>query len=186
MKLKPGFSLVQTLLVIAISASLSTVVAYTFKNDIKKARDTQRKADFAAVEAALELYYQTNGEYPHEDVSDPVPGVGDGGYWRTSYPASHPDRWIKDLSKYYIANLPRDPIDKFVPPSIFIYMWESVNESGCPPAGQWIAIATDLENENDPDTLKNKDVIWCDGASVQADGWADIAPQWYIKVLKAN
>jgi len=64
MKINPGFTLVELLVVMAILAILSTVALGQFTNSQKKARDTQRKSDLDNVARALEMYYNDNKTYP--------------------------------------------------------------------------------------------------------------------------
>lgn len=59
-----GFSLIELLVVIAIIGILTTMVTASFFTAQRKARDTARKSDLKAVQQALELYFQQNGQYP--------------------------------------------------------------------------------------------------------------------------
>jgi general secretion pathway protein G len=64
MKKQKGFTLIELLVVIAIIAILSTVVMAGLNSARAKGRDAKRLSDIKQVQAALELYYDTNGGYP--------------------------------------------------------------------------------------------------------------------------
>jgi general secretion pathway protein G len=59
-----GFTLIELLVVIAIIAILSTVVMAGLNSARLKGRDAKRLSDIKQVQAALELYYDTNSGYP--------------------------------------------------------------------------------------------------------------------------
>jgi general secretion pathway protein G len=61
---KKGFTLIELLVVIAIIAILSTVVMAGLNSARQKGRDAKRLSDIKQVQAALELFYDTNGGYP--------------------------------------------------------------------------------------------------------------------------
>jgi general secretion pathway protein G len=64
MKKQKGFTLIELLVVIAIIAILSTVVMAGLNSARLKGRDAKRLSDIKQVQAALELYYDTNSGYP--------------------------------------------------------------------------------------------------------------------------
>lgn len=59
-----GFTLIELLVVIAIIGILSSVVLASLNTARAKARDTARKSDLKQLQTALELYYNSNGNYP--------------------------------------------------------------------------------------------------------------------------
>jgi prepilin-type N-terminal cleavage/methylation domain-containing protein len=59
-----GFTIVELLIVIVVIGILATLVIVTFTGIQQKARDSKRKTDIAAVQAALESYYSSNNTYP--------------------------------------------------------------------------------------------------------------------------
>lgn len=59
-----GFTLIELLVVIAIIGILSSVVLASLNNARKKGRDARRVSDIKQIQLALELYYDSNGEYP--------------------------------------------------------------------------------------------------------------------------
>ncbi|GEM_PF-357962 len=74
---KRGFTLIEILVVIAIIGILSSVVLASLAVSRAKARDARRIADLEEVKKALELYYDSNGEYPISvnSVPSPLPPV---------------------------------------------------------------------------------------------------------------
>jgi len=59
-----GFTIVELLIVIVVIGILATLVIVTFTGIQQKARDSKRKTDISAVQAALESYYSSNNTYP--------------------------------------------------------------------------------------------------------------------------
>ncbi len=59
-----GFTLIEILVVIAIIGILSSVVLASLAVSRAKARDAKRIADLDEVKKALELYYDSHGQYP--------------------------------------------------------------------------------------------------------------------------
>ena len=59
-----GFTIVELLIVIVVIGILATLVIVTFTGIQQKARDSKRKTDIGAVQAALESYYSSNNTYP--------------------------------------------------------------------------------------------------------------------------
>ncbi|NTV22448.1 MAG: prepilin-type N-terminal cleavage/methylation domain-containing protein [Candidatus Yonathbacteria bacterium] len=76
-----GFTLIELLVVIAIIGILSSVVLASLNSAREKSRDAKRVSDIKQLQLALELYYDTNQEYP--DV-------------------------LTSLASTYIANVPTD------------------------------------------------------------------------------
>lgn len=64
MQRKKGFTLIELLVVIAIIGILSSVVLASLNSARQKSRDAKRVSDIKQVQLALELYFDTNGEYP--------------------------------------------------------------------------------------------------------------------------
>lgn len=59
-----GFTLIELLVVIAIISILSSVVLASLNSARQKARDARRVSDMKQVQLALELYYDTQSQYP--------------------------------------------------------------------------------------------------------------------------
>lgn len=61
---KKGFTLIELLVVIAIIGILSSVVLASLNTARVKARDARRISDIKQIQLALELYYDSNNNYP--------------------------------------------------------------------------------------------------------------------------
>ncbi|KKT20611.1 MAG: hypothetical protein UW04_C0028G0004 [Parcubacteria group bacterium GW2011_GWB1_43_8] len=59
-----GFTLIELLVVIAIIGILSSVVLASLNSARKKSRDARRVADVKQIQLALELYFDSNRQYP--------------------------------------------------------------------------------------------------------------------------
>ena len=70
-----GFTIVELLVVVAITGILLAIGIPSLNNSREKSRDTARISDINQLEFALEVYYEANGQYPQG-----VDGVvGEGG-----------------------------------------------------------------------------------------------------------
>ncbi len=63
---KKGFTLIELLVVIAIIGILSSVVLASLNSAREKSRDAKRVSDIKQLQLALELYFDTNSEYPDD------------------------------------------------------------------------------------------------------------------------
>ena len=59
-----GFTLIELLVVIAILGLLMSIVLASLNNARKKTRDARRLSDMRQILLALELYYDSNNQYP--------------------------------------------------------------------------------------------------------------------------
>lgn len=59
-----GFTLIELLVVIAIIGILSSVVLASLNSARQKSRDARRVGDVKQLQLALEMYYDTEGDYP--------------------------------------------------------------------------------------------------------------------------
>ena len=66
---KQGFTLIELLIVIAIIGILSTLAVVALQSARQSARDAKRISDIKQMQIALELYYNTRGEYPDNVTS---------------------------------------------------------------------------------------------------------------------
>ena len=66
---KQGFTIIELLVVIAIIGILSTLVVVALQSARQSARDAKRISDIKQMQLALELYYNTRGEYPDNVTS---------------------------------------------------------------------------------------------------------------------
>ena len=65
MKRKKGFTLIELLVVIAIIGILSSVVLASLNSARSKSRDAKRVSDVKQLQLALELYFDSFGDYPN-------------------------------------------------------------------------------------------------------------------------
>ena len=101
---KKGFTLIELLVVIAIIGLLSSIVLVILKGTRDKARDVRRLSDMRQIRLALELYYDSNGNYPgntDNDCSDWDAGFNGG-------PGSG-DPFIQPLKDGGFIKTPGDP-----------------------------------------------------------------------------
>jgi len=85
-KTTQGFSLVEIMIVIAITGLLLSIVVFNVQPAGQKSRDAQRQADLRLVESALEQYKNRYGRYPEgcngwttlNTSANPVSGVWSG------------------------------------------------------------------------------------------------------------
>jgi len=81
---KKGFTLIELLIVITIIGILLTIAQPTYKNSVRRAKETVLKENLFAMRSAIDQFYADNG----------------------SYPAS-----LEDLvQKGYLRAIPKDPI----------------------------------------------------------------------------
>jgi len=92
-----GFTLIELLVVIAIIGVLSSVVLASLNTARAKARDAKRLSDIGSLQIALELYYNSNNQYP------PVCGAASSGVYVAG--------WSTLLSSVYMSRMPDDPIN---------------------------------------------------------------------------
>jgi prepilin-type N-terminal cleavage/methylation domain-containing protein len=90
-----AFTLIELLVVIAIIALLASIVLVALGSARVKARDAKRVGDIRELQAAFELYYSDNGQYP------PVCGASSSGAYVGAWPTL--------LSSTYVASMPNDP-----------------------------------------------------------------------------
>ena len=69
-KLVSGFTLVEIVIVITIMAVFSAIMYSSFDSARAQSRDQRKISDIAAIQLALETYFNKNGFYP-ADLSDP-------------------------------------------------------------------------------------------------------------------
>ncbi|OGZ44911.1 MAG: hypothetical protein A3C84_00990 [Candidatus Ryanbacteria bacterium RIFCSPHIGHO2_02_FULL_48_12] len=62
--LKAGFTLIELLVVVAIIGILASIVLASLNTARQRSRDARRVADIKQIQLALELYFDSCGEYP--------------------------------------------------------------------------------------------------------------------------
>ncbi|MFB6212908.1 MAG: prepilin-type N-terminal cleavage/methylation domain-containing protein [Candidatus Magasanikbacteria bacterium] len=65
---KEGFTLIEMLVVVAIIGLLSSAVLVGLNDARQRARDARRISDLRQIQNGLELYYNSNGRYPPNEV----------------------------------------------------------------------------------------------------------------------
>lgn len=98
--MRRGFSLIELLVVIAVTAVLTSALMFVVNpvEQIRKARDADRKNDLAQIQRALEQYYSDNNAYPASS--------GNPDYYIQDSDGAHPfgTSWVP-----YIRTIPADP-----------------------------------------------------------------------------
>ena len=67
---RDGFTLIEMVIVVAILALLLIITMMSWKNQLNKARDAQRKDDLQRISIAFEEYFSDFGCYPPENILD--------------------------------------------------------------------------------------------------------------------
>ena len=78
MNKKSGFTIVELLIVIVVIAILAAITIVAYNGIQNRARDTDRKADIAALAKALHLYNVDNGNYVYTGSNCGSSGNGSG------------------------------------------------------------------------------------------------------------
>lgn len=97
-----GFTLIELIVVVSVLSILSAMAVGLLNpvEQLRKARDTQRKYDLSQIQRGLEQYYQDNGGYPSYSTTSPNDYQIVGLSGRISWGAS----WSP-----YMSVLPKDP-----------------------------------------------------------------------------
>jgi prepilin-type N-terminal cleavage/methylation domain-containing protein len=141
-----GFTLVELLVVISIIGSLSSIALTSFTSVRGKARDAIRLQYIRQINEAITQYTWDNaGRYPPQDD----PGNGGGGTLPWGYNYSYDPGFISALvTKKYISQTPRDPVNSPSDGLFFWYLNNSGNVGGVPmdPVKQANFMALDCAN----------------------------------------
>lgn len=99
---RPGFTLIELVVVISILAILSGVLVPRVKDHMQGARDARRLADIKTIRNAIEQYYWDKGSYPLANTNSSYGG----------WDVSHDGDFISTLvDAGYLSEAPADPIN---------------------------------------------------------------------------
>ncbi|QQG46145.1 MAG: prepilin-type N-terminal cleavage/methylation domain-containing protein [Candidatus Niyogibacteria bacterium] len=153
-----GFTLIELLVVIAIIGVLASVVLASLNSARRKSRDARRVADVKQMQLALELYFDTEGEYPDA---------------------------TSKLAPDYIPAVPTDPVGQVAYPYNAYTATTISAGNDCDEATEtclYYHVGTNLEESTNPALQSDRDV---DGDVVDgpdADGCADEASRYCYDV----
>lgn len=117
-----GFTLIELLVVIAIIGMLSSVVLAALTTARAKSRDARRLSDLRTVQTALELYYNDNGHYPYDSLSNGWRGNSANCFH--GYASSGSEGSIPDLAPTYVPTIPEES----TPQTNRCYIYRSVKD----------------------------------------------------------
>jgi len=185
MKKIKGFTLVELLIVIAIIGILAAIVIVSVNEAKKKARDVKRIAELKTVQNALEMYYDEHDEYPWQGVkveSFPFAGAKHVKWNRSDTdesgsPVTDLD-WVGASAGFplaaFVRDLPVDPINRMVGPTLYAYAYASLDGSG------YKIIAYNMESgegrakaQNDGGKVNSGITIWYELFSSNAQWYQD-------------
>ena len=139
-KVKHAFTLIELLVTISIIGILMAAGTVYFTNAQQKGRDSKRKADLKSIQQALELYYNTNGEYPPTTCSPGAAG---------SAGCNVANQLGVYLVPTYISKLPNDPL--YAGDSYWVqYNYDKYSGPPCNVVNKYRLWAW-LENKSDPE-----------------------------------
>jgi len=99
-----GFTLIELLVVIAIIGLLASVVFASLNMARAKARDTRRISDFRSFHIALEMYFNTYGQYPVSPNFCDAPGCSSQDHNRSFEAVAN-----TLISEGFLGGVPKDP-----------------------------------------------------------------------------
>lgn len=71
-----GFTIVEITIVVVVIAIIIAITTVVLSSNLARARDNARESDVTTIMAALEKYYDTNGEYPYNIQLNPTQTMG--------------------------------------------------------------------------------------------------------------
>ncbi|MBI2595859.1 type II secretion system protein [Candidatus Daviesbacteria bacterium] len=104
---KNGFTLVEILIAISIISIVFGIVLTSAAAIQRNGRDTQRKADLASLQSALQQYYADQNFYPDDDANTPLKLSGAGAITSLTSRVGNPDQ--TQPIKTYLSSIPKDP-----------------------------------------------------------------------------
>ena len=146
-----GFTLIELLIVVAIIAILVGIGATRYQAVIQRSRDSERKSALRSVATALEQYYGDRSNYPEENTGriecDVSADVLDWG--QDQFRCDFGDGFIT-----YSGNLPEDPQTNSGHIQYYYEARDVGDNNACSvSACQRYILATELENDNDPERV---------------------------------
>lgn len=128
-----GFTMIELLITIAILSVIIILALMSWKNQINKARDAQRKTDLERIRIAFENYYNDNDCFPEETILQTCGG---------------------DSLNPYLNNIPCDPIYNLP------YCYIHDPDDAC---GQNFKLLAPLQNTSDPiiEKLLCDGILYC-------------------------
>ena len=112
-----GFTLIEMMIVVAIMAIMSAMLAPTLFNQVSKAEKSRTASDIRQIESALKFYRLDNYRYPSQseglEALVSAPSGSDAGSWNGPYLESVPkDAW-KEPYKYANPGTHGKPVEVF-------------------------------------------------------------------------
>jgi prepilin-type N-terminal cleavage/methylation domain-containing protein len=98
--MRKGFTLIELLVVISIISLLSTVVLASVTTARAKARDAVRMAALTQIRTAMNLYYDANGVFPPNPISNNSVCDSQGGWTSLMGPL---------VTAGFLSSIPHDP-----------------------------------------------------------------------------
>lgn len=71
-RLTQGFTIIELMVTVIVIGVLLTIITFASIKLQEQSRDSEREGDVMAIMAALEKYYDKNGEYPSNDTLNPT------------------------------------------------------------------------------------------------------------------
>jgi len=98
-KMVRGFSLLELILVISISAMSAAVAVPICSSNVKKAKLSEADANLGSIRTQLRIYYGQNSEYPREAPAGSVVGAS----WNDIDSGALTGRYFNDSSYSYVS-----------------------------------------------------------------------------------
>lgn len=134
---RSGFTFIEMLVVSVLISVLAAIITVSFISSGRFTRDARRKRDIANLQAALQQYKQTFGEYPESTIC--------GGDF--TWPGCDAD-WVPGIVPDFATVLPTDPKQNYTG-EIGNLTTETYTYNYTRPTAVTYQLLTRLENDND-------------------------------------